>query len=447
MTTETTTPDVPQQTLPQQDDAITPVPVPTPPPAPAPAPTPTIAELEQRLLTTTALDDADTTEIATPCGQGEKKRSLKQTQRSFLEYTDRKWMEFSKSTIPRNRAKVPNTIWLIWVGGEIPDDYATRIEKVAQDHPDFTVNVLLSETLSKTPEDFEANKRKVEGAGANVELLEGEHASKLEAEGMLKPLIWEWRLTDGPNNIINYGAISDILRLYILKERGGTYIDTDNTITTPLPRDVVPKYGFQYGAFGSRTAEKRERELAKEKKTFDTDPAEYVSAIQNDNPRDPHRNKPSTISNSVLVSVPQGQIINSYWNNVKDVYVPLADVTEEKRFEKLRWKATHTEPRQQREAMSMATLNNTGPRALEFTLADTRLKGESTHGLIRPALSPWEVHSNEAKHLVVDPKHVYIRSDNSWVREIDAGIAAGSSTPSGSGNASGSGNTKPSPST
>ena len=55
-------------------------------------------------------------------------------------------------------------------------------------------------------------------------------------EHMLDPLIWEWRMTAGSDNIINYGAISDILRVFVLKEEGGVYCDTDTRIAPGLPR-------------------------------------------------------------------------------------------------------------------------------------------------------------------------------------------------------------------
>ena len=386
---------------------------------PAPSYPSILADLQSHLLLTRVLPAEDTTAVAEPCAQAPRKEPNPTLQKAV----DKLVEVLRLSTLKTSKARVPTVIWYVWVGGEMPDEYSDRIAATARANPDWTVKVLLSGTLSASLDAFTANRDKVAAAGAVPVPLEGKLASKLRREQMLDPLIWEWKMSASPDNIINYGAISDILRVFLLKHEGGMYNDTDNTITTPLPRTIVPKYGFQYGAFGSGAAQ-AERNHGK---TFDEDPDTYKSLWNDEDPRT-LRHKPYALSNSVLLTVPEGQVINAYWDHIKGRYVPLAAKSEEERFAALRWPESASSKHEQREAMKMKTLHNTGPGALESTLGTMTIKGENALGLVKPPYG-YDVHTNRGKDLLLDPKYVYVRSDNSWVKAIDN--AQGGAGPSG----------------
>lgn len=364
------------------------------------------ADLETRLLSTQDLADRDTTEVAQPCAAAKQKRARHPLVQKAVDTLRRK---LKLSSVKTNRAPVPKTIWLVWVGRTMSDEYSDRIAKAVRDNPEWKVNVLLSSTFSTSPEAYAENQAKVQAAGAAVVPLEGELAGKLKREHMLDPLIWEWSMTSG---IVNYGAISDILRVFVLKEQGGMYTDTDNTIITPLPAQVVPKYGFLYGCFGS-DAGHAEQKLGR---PFDEDPAAYLAVWEKT-----ARSKPSAVSNSVLATVPQGKVINAYWDHIKGVYVPLGSQPVDARMAALRWGPRDETQKAKLNAMKLKTLNNTGPGALEATLSGETIKGQNALRLAKPDYAH-DVHTNEGKHLVLDPKHVYVRSDNSWVKAIDEGL-------------------------
>lgn len=385
------------------DDAITPV---DPPAQDYPS---LLADLQSRLTLTRQLPAHDSTAPAEPCARAQKKERNPKLQKAI----DAIAKALKLSTLKTNKAPVPRHIWYVWVGGEMPQEYADRIAGVVRNNPDWTVKVLLSGTLSASMEAFQTNRDKVSAAGAMAVPLEGPLANKLKREGMLDPLIWEWKTTASPDNIINYGAISDILRVFLLKEEGGMYNDTDNTITTPLPGKIVPKYGFLYGAFGSGAAQAE----AESEQSFDENPDAYT-ALWNDGKPSTFRNKPYALSNSVLLTVPQGQVINAYWDHIKGRYTPQVGKSDDERFAALRWPESAGSQHAQREAMKMKTLHNTGPGALESTLGTMTIKGENALDLVKPPYG-YDVHTNNGKDLLLDPKYVYVRSDNSWVKAID----------------------------
>ena len=378
-------------------------------PPPAPKYPELLAELQSSLLRTQQLPQHDTTAAVAPCAAASRPRPIPASPKTLDKLRDL----LRLSSVKTNRTPVPKTIWYVWVGGEMPNAYADRIAAAAAAHPGWTVNVVLSSTFSASPEAYQANVDKTGRAGAVAVPLEGELAGRLRRERMLDPLIWEWKMTAGSDNVVNYGAISDILRVFVLKEQGGVYCDTDNTITTPLPDRLVPKYGFLHGVFSSSTGA-AETELGH---SFDGDPAAYASLW-----RDDATKKPSVITNSVLATVPHGQIINAYWDEITSTYTPLASRSESDRIAKLRW-GPKIPPQGRSDAMKFKTLAFTGPAALEMTLGTIKIKGQNLGPLIRSE-NAWDVHTNDARHLILDPKHVYVRSDNSWVRSADAELAA-----------------------
>lgn len=405
---------------PQGDSSSPPVPPPkseeAPPAEPPPSAESILAELRSRLVPTGELPSHDTTAAVEPCAKAKKAATRSLLQRAIDKLFRRK--DLGLSNLKTSKASVPTTIWYVWVGGPIPASYAARVGRTAQSNPGWQVKVLLSSTLSTSPEVFAQNQSALETAGAAVVPLEGPLAKRLAREGMLDPVLWEWQA----QGIVNYGAISDILRVFLLKKEGGMYIDTDNTITTSLPNKVVPKYGFLYGAFGTASMDE-EKKGANAAGRFDEDPSDYLALWNDDDPKTLSR-KPYAVTNSVLLSVPEGQIINAYWDHIKGVYQPLSAATPEARDAKLRWPAKATDIEDKRRNMREKTLAHTGPRALETTFSTMTIKGENVYLLTHPSPSPFDVHTNEARHLMLDPKHVFIRSDNTWTRAVGPGDEA-----------------------
>lgn len=295
-------------------------------------------------------------------------------------------------------APVPKQISYIWFGGPIKDvnpKYLDDIRNTVDLHrndPDadpsgrWSVNVVLSKTFSKSPEAFAANKAALEDAGASVVVLEDRYGPGLADEGMMDPLRWEWS-GDHPN----YGAMTDIVRVYMLKRDGGVYTDTDNTFLKPLPGDLGLAHGFKAGVSHNAA-------LVSKHKIQDVD--SYKAALESD--------QPTGIINAFLASEPDGKIINAYWDHIKDAYRKLP-ADPEARHSKL-----HGDPADVR-AGTMYRSGPSGMRAFMSSMSavDGRNLWESMTGwdLTREGLPFFP----ERQDLLLDPSFLYIRSDNSWI--------------------------------
>lgn len=300
--------------------------------------------------------------------------------------------------VKANGAPVPKQLSYIWFGGPIEDvnpKYLDDIRNTVDLHrndPDadpsgrWNVNVVLSKTFSKSPEAFAANKAALEDAGANVVVLEDRYGQGLADEGMMDPLHWEWS-GDHPN----YGAMTDIVRVYMLKRDGGVYTDTDNTFIKPLPGDLGLTHGFKAGLSHNAA-------VVSKHNIQDVD--SYKAALE--------KAQPTGIINAFLASEPDGQIINAYWNHIKKAYSELpADPAA--RHSKL-----HGDPA----SVRAGTMYRSGPSGMRLFMSslsavEGRNLWESMTGvdITKEGLPSFP----ERQDLLLDPSFLYIRSDNTWI--------------------------------
>ncbi|MEM7790301.1 MAG: glycosyltransferase [Verrucomicrobiota bacterium] len=148
---------------------------------------------------------------------------------------------------------IPRQIHFIWVGGAIPGqgaphNYRQRIQQIAntlapQNVPvdqHHHVNVWLSQNLSHTQADYDENRAWAQNANnvtpRNLDLPEELQLTNIERGAIA--LQWDTQ----PHN---YGAISDIVRIAILDQHGGIYMDTDCRIGQMFdPNPLHAPFGF-----------------------------------------------------------------------------------------------------------------------------------------------------------------------------------------------------------
>ena len=177
--------------------------------------------------------------------------------------------------------KIPKEIHLIWLGGALPQKYLQNIFRlVSLAHRNgFTVNLWVDDNsnfdksvreLSKQ-HDVEISEKVLSLIKIkNIEQLLNRDSSKGIAPTLPKffktsdyyiryektwKTIWKklWTIihAEMTGKLHNYAAASDILRLMILEQYGGYYLDTDLVIpkSTLRPNDIylpIAKHGFLY---------------------------------------------------------------------------------------------------------------------------------------------------------------------------------------------------------
>jgi len=147
-----------------------------------------------------------------------------------------------------NDQEIPKDIHYIWIGGVMRQNdekvgpipaYRDGIQYTKRVlDPDYTIHLWLSKHLSINAEAYEENVEWATAMGLQIRNIDTELELR-EREVMV--IEWE-RNTQKPN----YGAISDILRLVILYQFGGIYMDTDCAFLKPPPDSLIPKYGVLF---------------------------------------------------------------------------------------------------------------------------------------------------------------------------------------------------------
>lgn len=134
---------------------------------------------------------------------------------------------------------IPKKIHFIWVGGLIPIRYITNIYHWASLNPDYEVNLWIDRG-SVHPEEMPALEDQLKQISAQIRDLDTTDRGLLNK--MLNKDFYEEEVTGVE---ANYAAASDILRLAILEQEGGVYIDTDTLPIDSKPLgDIDAPYGF-----------------------------------------------------------------------------------------------------------------------------------------------------------------------------------------------------------
>ena len=136
---------------------------------------------------------------------------------------------------------IPNTINIMWFGSFLRDSHQERIIQFKRINPNYSVNLWIYPNLidSVVYDKF-------------TSFCSQHNITLLDAGALLHPLMDErilsWLLSLIAYKNPNYGAITDIYRLYVLKAVGGWYFDTDVTPLLPLPINLSLTYGFAVNA-------------------------------------------------------------------------------------------------------------------------------------------------------------------------------------------------------
>ncbi|HSX20485.1 MAG TPA: glycosyltransferase [Gammaproteobacteria bacterium] len=132
---------------------------------------------------------------------------------------------------------IPRELHLIWIGGNMPKDYLANLQHLASlcenIQPVYEVNIW---TDAGSRQANAAQFKQI--AGLTVRHIEGELLKNLlsndspytdiEKKHFLKWMLFEYLAP------ANYAAVSDLLRIEILRQHGGLYLDTDTFITSTI---------------------------------------------------------------------------------------------------------------------------------------------------------------------------------------------------------------------
>ncbi|MFP2428917.1 glycosyltransferase [Enterobacter ludwigii] len=133
------------------------------------------------------------------------------------------------ATIPQDLKAIPGTVHMIWIGDRpLPDYLLERIIKNTLRCPSFRF------ILHVYPTTRRASRRMKAGPGHFGRIV----VSDLRQDTAFRAFLGTeagscyQRFLKEPHK--NYGAASDLLRYFILHDRGGVYMDADDEITTPV---------------------------------------------------------------------------------------------------------------------------------------------------------------------------------------------------------------------
>lgn len=131
---------------------------------------------------------------------------------------------------------VPNTINIIWFGSFLREPHQKRILDWKRINPEYKINIWISREMINQ-DIFEKFNQFCNSH--SISLQEAEDLHYLMNDSVLL-----WLKLLKAEGIKNYGAISDLYRLYVLRAEGGWYFDTDIIPLLPLPVDLSLEYGF-----------------------------------------------------------------------------------------------------------------------------------------------------------------------------------------------------------
>lgn len=133
------------------------------------------------------------------------------------------------ASIPEDAKAIPNTVHLIWVGDRpLPDYLFNRIQINALRCPSFRFILHIHPTTKQAARSFKQVPQRFGRVIVSELKNDSAFVNFLATEA---GAYYQHFLTD-PHQ--NYGAASDLLRYFILHDRGGVYMDTDDEIVTQV---------------------------------------------------------------------------------------------------------------------------------------------------------------------------------------------------------------------
>lgn len=132
---------------------------------------------------------------------------------------------------------IPKQIHLIWIGGKLPKKYLENLNNLTQlcknMHPVFAVNIWTDQGSRNSN-----NTQFQQISGLNIKNLETELLANVRGNNSIyteteKNSFFKWILFEYLPPA-NYAAISDLLRIEILRQYGGMYLDVDVAINSAI---------------------------------------------------------------------------------------------------------------------------------------------------------------------------------------------------------------------
>lgn len=130
---------------------------------------------------------------------------------------------------------IPYKIHLIWLGGSMPTEYLDNLRNMTllcnKMNPAFTVNIWTDQGSRNANGDFFQQIAGLKIRHIESELLNPLLSTDTTYTAKEKSSFMQWVLFENlpPQN---YGALSDLFRVEILRREGGLYLDTDAIIIT-----------------------------------------------------------------------------------------------------------------------------------------------------------------------------------------------------------------------
>jgi hypothetical protein len=312
-----------------------------------------------------------------------------------------------------NDRPIPREIHYIWVGGvmrsndpKIPfiPSYREGIqytkEKLAGD-PAFQINLWLSKIMS-IGSAYAENVAWATDMGLTIRDIDNELTLQPMEQNAIN---WEVDTGNVPGGKSNYGAVSDILRVAILDQHGGMYIDTD-CVLRRRPRDdeLIPKYGF----FAASTKAYEPAQVVPAQQSLQPKPKKslfccFGSTDDVMNPPRPSNNVSINITNSVLASVAGGQYIMRYRAYIQLQYQELAE----------KFNQNHDAIVQKLfDTRADGTLVRSGPQGLKLCSHNVFMIGE--HDVVKFWWDTSPIY-DEFRRAIVLPDYVAVQYGNSWL--------------------------------
>jgi hypothetical protein len=137
-------------------------------------------------------------------------------------------------------------IHFIWMGGVLPQSkehpYRARVIQWAHYNRDWEVNLWVLEAFLDGVVGVQHEQMKLQVANLRIRGIQGEQGM-LVRQNLIQAFASEVRHAGADKRLNNWGAASDILRVAILNEEGGLYLDTDVVPGRALGTLVAPS-GF-----------------------------------------------------------------------------------------------------------------------------------------------------------------------------------------------------------
>ncbi|WP_186036822.1 glycosyltransferase family 32 protein [Burkholderia gladioli] len=123
---------------------------------------------------------------------------------------------------------IPKQVHIIWIGGDIPARNRACIQTFVRQNPDWTINLWFdANQLLTGKRQAQVNAIASFCATNGIKLREVQRDLKMGKNAA----IYQRELVDRG---ANFGAASDVLRIEILLQEGGLYVDTDVDCVAPL---------------------------------------------------------------------------------------------------------------------------------------------------------------------------------------------------------------------